>query len=583
MNFQDIWGDPITRYILVFLLVIFVYYIWKVFRIWKITVLEIGNVKKRNNLLDYLGRPKSVTRFISQEYKRTICFKDREGNLKTSEFASDYFNLGAVLTAAKINVSAMGAAAGILVGIGVLGTFIGLTIGLSEIDLSQIKGNPDDLIKGVGRLISGMKTAFVTSVAGMLLSTVYTLLEKHSLNILTKKCVTISDLLDKKYYISELEKQTVLQERQKEDLVSQVKYVVFEMNKSMDSQIKVVTSEMTKNFTAIDGNGNTVTSGNMLNAVMKSCAEQKSMIEGVLEEFYDRLSDGLRESTLNPLMDKLDELTKAIQSPAASMACSIGDDMRKSIMEMIEELKSSVSNATTEKLEILGKQLDNASATMASLPEILQKLTENIQNNVGMINEQISAANAQTAQTGANLIEKQAQMNDKSVAIMQEFEKQAKTSAETLKLSANLLTEYDRLQKTVMSFANKLESASGHVESSAKMLQQSQDDLVEAYSKSVEETNRTFEQIGQSLDQSKEVSAQYAQKFAEIKESLDSIFKELCDGLNQYSETVEKRTGEFLTAYTQNVTKISESLANTYGELSDTLDKLPGVLNGVRR
>ena len=135
MNFQDIWGDPITRYILVFLLVIFVYYIWKVFRIWRITVLEIGNVKKRNNLLDYLGSPKSVTRFISQEYKRTICFKDREGNLKTSEFASDYFNLGAVLTAAKINVSAMGAAAGILVGIGVLGTFIGLTIGLSEIDL----------------------------------------------------------------------------------------------------------------------------------------------------------------------------------------------------------------------------------------------------------------------------------------------------------------------------------------------------------------------------------------------------------------------------------------------------------------
>ena len=99
----------------------------------------------------------------------------------------------------------------------------------------------------------------------------------------------------------------------------------------------------------------------------------------------------------------------------------------------------------------------------------------------------------------------------------------------------------------------------------------------------MEETNRTFEQIGQSLDQSKEISAQYAQKFAEIKESLDDIFKELCDGLNQYSETVEKRTGEFLTAYTQNVTKISESLANTYGELSDTLDKLPGVLNGARR
>lgn len=584
MNFiRQIMGDTCTLIVLFFLFIIFVYYIWKVIKICKITISQIGNVANRSNLLEYLEKPYLVTRFISKEYKRTICFKDRDDSLKTSEFASDYFNLGAILTAAKINVNAMGAAAGILVGIGVLGTFIGLTIGLGDIDLTQIKDNPDQLIKGVGGLIAGMKTAFVTSVAGMLLSTIYTLAEKYSLNILTKKCVTISDKLDEVYYISELEKQTIIQERQKKDMSYLVKGLVSEMNKSMDSQIKFVASEMTKNFTAIDGNGNTVTSGNMLNAVMKSCAEQKSMIEGVLEEFYDRLSDGLRESTLEPLMQKLDELTKAIQSPAASMASSIGDDLRRSIMEMIDELKNSVSNATTERLEILGRQLDNASDTMSTLPEILQKLTENIQNNVGQMSEQISAANAQTAQVGANLVEKQSQMNDKSVALMQEFEKQANASAATLKETTTLLTKFERLHKTVESAVSKLESASGHVENSATSLQQSQDNLVQTYKKSIEETDHTFKQIEESLDHSKDVSAQYAQEFSEISESLEGIFKELSDGLNQYSETVAKRTKEFLDAYTQNVTKVSESLSNTYGELSDTLDKLPNVLNGARR
>ncbi len=584
MNYiEKIMGDTCTLVVLIFLFVIFVYYIWKVIKICKITISQIGNVANRPNLLEYLENSCLVTRFISKEYKRTICFRDRDESLKTSEFASDYFNLSAILTAAKINVNAMGAAAGILVGIGVLGTFIGLTIGLGDIDLTQVKDNPDQLIKGVGGLIAGMKTAFVTSVAGMLLSTIYTLAEKYSLNILTKKCVTISDKLDEVYYISELEKQTIVQERQKKDMSYLVKNLVSEMNKSMDSQIKFVAAEMTKNFTAIDGNGNTVTSGNMLNAMMKSCAEQKSMIEGVLEEFYDRLSDGLRESTLEPLMQKLDELTKAVQSPAASMASSIGDDLRRSIMEMIDELKNSVSSATTERLEILGRQLDNASDTMSTLPEILQKLTESIQNNVGQMSEQISAANAQTAQVGANLVEKQSQMNDKSVALMQEFEKQANASAATLKETAALLTKFERLHKTVESAASKLESASGHVENSATSLQQSQDNLVQTYKKSIEETDHTFKQIEESLDHSKDVSAQYAQEFSEISESLEGIFKELSDGLNQYSETVAKRTKEFLDAYTQNVTKVSESLSNTYGELSDTLEKLPNVLNGARR
>lgn len=580
MNFiEKIMGDPCTRVVLIFLFIIFVYYIWKVIKICKITISQIGNVANRPHLLDYLEHSCTVTRFISKEYKRTICFKDRDDSLKTSEFASDYFNLGAILTAAKINVNAMGAAAGILVGIGVLGTFIGLTIGLDGIDLED----PDQILESVKGLVAGMNTAFVTSVVGMFLSTVYTLSEKYSLNILTKKCVTISDKLDEVYYISELEKQTIIQERQKKDMSYLVKGLVSEMNKSMDSQIKFVAAEMTKNFTAIDGNGNTVTSGNMLNAVMKSCADQKSMIEGVLEEFYDRLSDSLRESTLEPLMQKLDELTKAIQSPAASMASSIGDDLRRSIMEMIDELKNSVSNATTERLEILGRQLDNASDTMSTLPEILQKLTENIQNNVGQMSEQISAANAQTAQVGANLVEKQSQMNDKSVALMQEFEKQVNASASTLKETATLLTKFERLHKTVESAVSKLESASGHVENSATTLQHSQDNLVQTYKKSIEEMDHTFKQIEESLDHSKDVSAQYAQEFSEISESLEGIFKELSDGLNQYSETVAKRTKEFLDAYTQNVTKVSESLSNTYGELSDTLDKLPNVLNGARK
>lgn len=554
-------ADPVTKWILVALAVIFAYYIWKVAKIWFITRFGLGSVNKQADLLKFLAGYKH-TKYISKEYERTICFKDRNDQAKTSEFASDYFNIGAILTAAKVNVSAMGAAAGILVGIGVLGTFIGLTVGLSDIDLTQVKDNPDTLINGVSTLIAGMKTAFLTSVAGMLLSTVYTLAEKHCINILTKKCVTVSDLLDAKYYISDLEKQDISSERQKEDLVDQVKLIVGELN---------------KNFLATDDEGRELTVGNMLRDVKTSCEKQRSMIEGVIEEFYDRLSDGLRESALKPLMDKLDELTKAIQNPAASMASSVGDDLRKSIMAMIDELKKSVSDATTSKLETLGNQLDKASDSLAALPEMLKKMSEEMQGNMNKMSQQMSDMHAQAAKTGDNLVDQQAKLNAQSAQIMEEFEKNVEATKAVVATVSQLLNDYDRLHRTAVSAVEKLDDASGKVDDSIRGLTKSQDGLVEAYKNSVQETDRTFQQIRDIIDHSKELSAQYASEFGEISTSLDKVFEEMNDGLNQYSETVKLGTDQFLTTYTTTVTKIAESLTNSFGELSDTLDKMHGA------
>ena len=85
MNYiEKIMGDTCTLVVLIFLFVIFVYYIWKVIKICKITISQIGNVANRSNLLDYLENSCLVTRFISKEYKRTICFRDRDESLKTS-------------------------------------------------------------------------------------------------------------------------------------------------------------------------------------------------------------------------------------------------------------------------------------------------------------------------------------------------------------------------------------------------------------------------------------------------------------------------------------------------------------------
>ncbi len=58
-----------------------------------------------------------------------------------------------------------------IVSMGVLGTFVGIFIGLQAFD-------PNDITNSVNDILVGLKTAFFTSIVGMTLSTILSLLEK---------------------------------------------------------------------------------------------------------------------------------------------------------------------------------------------------------------------------------------------------------------------------------------------------------------------------------------------------------------------------------------------------------------------
>ena len=60
-----------------------------------------------------------------------------------------------------------------IVSLGVLGTFVGIFIGLQAF-------NPDDIVNSVNDILVGLKTAFFTSIVGMSLSTILSIMQKFS-------------------------------------------------------------------------------------------------------------------------------------------------------------------------------------------------------------------------------------------------------------------------------------------------------------------------------------------------------------------------------------------------------------------
>ena len=58
-----------------------------------------------------------------------------------------------------------------IVSVGVLGTFVGIFIGLQGF-------NPEDIVNSVNKILEGLKTAFFTSIVGMSVATTLSIIEK---------------------------------------------------------------------------------------------------------------------------------------------------------------------------------------------------------------------------------------------------------------------------------------------------------------------------------------------------------------------------------------------------------------------
>ena len=98
-----------------------------------------------------------------------------ERTLKRCASASEVFN-PASLAHGLVGNRMLLAVPAILTGLGVLGTFVGLQIGIGSLDLSA--SQIENLDKSIAPIISGCSTAFSTSVWGVFCSLIFTIVEK---------------------------------------------------------------------------------------------------------------------------------------------------------------------------------------------------------------------------------------------------------------------------------------------------------------------------------------------------------------------------------------------------------------------
>jgi len=109
--------------------------------------------------------------------------------------ASEFFSVATLMQG--LNMTFWQSYGGIFTGLGILGTFAGLTFGLYGVDMTS--GDIDTLKNSIADLLSGVNTAFITSLVGIGAAVVYSFAHHLLLKTLQGNVQRLTDKLDEIY------------------------------------------------------------------------------------------------------------------------------------------------------------------------------------------------------------------------------------------------------------------------------------------------------------------------------------------------------------------------------------------------
>lgn len=132
-----------------------------------------------------------------KEFDETLVFSPEGSRVFNTLDAAHFFNTRS-LSKGLIENRLLAAVPSFLTAIGVIGTFAGLTLGLSTLEIEQNAG-VDVLRQGIGNMISGASIAFMTSVWGVTLSVLFNLSEKIMERYIRKEVLLLQNRIDYLY------------------------------------------------------------------------------------------------------------------------------------------------------------------------------------------------------------------------------------------------------------------------------------------------------------------------------------------------------------------------------------------------
>ena len=484
----------------------------------------------------------------------------------------------------------------LLTSLGMLGTFTGIVAGLLEFDTTNIDTS-------IELLLAGLKTAFITSLVGMLFSIFF-------------KGVSASGLVRNKSEDSDSPENITpehlysVMQLQVEAIHDLKKSIGADNESSLVGQFKLLRSDITDGQRNIDKSLNSAT--DYLSTIKDDLHQQQSRFSTFEENLWLKLTDFADMLSKSATEQVIEALKSVIQDFNNNLTEQFGDNFKQlnqAVMELVtwQENYKQQLDAMKAQYDQGVQAIEKTETSVAHISERTQAIPEAMDQLKAIL-----AANQHQIEELARHLDSFASIRDKAVEAIPEIHKQIEEAIDGARqanntMSKGVLDSTDTLVKSIIGSAENLEvkiatSAEGinkgmtgsttkmvesinsstenlitEISGSASDLKNGVNECTEALVKSVTASAKTTEEtISSSLDKVKEGVIGSSDVLVKSVTSSSNALEVKITGT---AELIEKGLKDSADILVKSVTSSAENLS---GKITDSARKYEDAVNNTK-
>ena len=495
--------------------------------------------------------------------------------------AGDILSFSAVTK--TMNISYWQNFGGAFTGVGILGTFVGLVVGLSGVDLTS--SDVSVLKDGIGNLLGGISLAFVTSLIGILFALVYGGVHQHYLGKLqaavTRFAARIEALYPRRsaeWWLAEShrqsEEQTKTLKNLSQDVASSLADMLAEqMNRGVAELCGKLDEQMSPLFTKLYDELSKLSSGGA------------SQIADVMSERagaqLDAFADALKQIP-QTVQDNMDAARNMTEENNRALAATM-EEHNRTLTATMTEMKNAITVGAADAAQV---QKDAA-----------QKMAEHVEHIGAALQQGADGATQRLADITTEAERMQEQMHEMAQHLHGVLEKHDETMKNTYNRFIDiaggfnaLLSQAKASEEALQSAVEPLRNASNELQGGlvrmSEEIQKTHDQLAEQMKSLAENGQRTEKNIdtlikgmGEAEKRTANAWGQYEVHFDKISGELESATKVITDRLFAYNTAMNDGMKEQLSTFDQHMSSAVDKLGSAITELGELTDDLVEAKN----
>lgn len=446
---------------------------------------------------------------------------------------------------------------GVMTGLGILGTFVGLAIGLQSFRTDSAAAMTDS----IAPLIEGIKVAFYTSIFGVLLSLVYGTLYKYRLNQAEAALEEFVSLFYR-YGGYRPENEAVsrllqLQEEQTDSMNQFAEEISIALADAIDKALTPTLTQLPEQMAQTIQNS-MVPTMEALNGSIHTLAEeltqnltqaQNNGVETIVNQFLDQMNQSVGGQMAN--------LEKSIQTICEWQETT--SEKLGQVVDIVCENAASVVVINEDMKEIVG-QLATYIATMDASAEKLLKSSTSVD---------------QLAEKTASAVDGYKGILDEAAKISEQINRQQKEAAElAAKQSEHMRADSEFIQKQSAQLVETCEGIAENFNDAAEQLATVSGQLSNDMSDAM---TRTYEQFDSQLATA---ITHFSGTLAELRELVEKTPK-IVDALSVSIKAMKDEVADYLGAVRKSEKESAEAIQHSTEGLTEHIQKLDVVLSTI--